>query len=86
MGTNHPHHRHLDSALRRVGKQPQTLAEKLAQPRRHNDEAAIRARRADQEEQERAQERTRRRLEGLRRARLYSFGLAGGRRTYPEER
>jgi hypothetical protein len=61
------------------------LARKLAEPRRRNDEAALRARRAHNEELERAAERTRRKLEQTRRTRLHSFGLAGGRRTFPAE-
>ena len=61
------------------------LKRRLAEPRKRNDEAAIRARRADHQEQERARERTERRLAETRRTRLHSFGLAGGRRTFPQE-
>lgn len=62
------------------------LQRKLSEPRKRNDEAIIRARRAHQEELDRAHERTQRRLAEARRTRLHSFGLAGGRRTFPEER
>lgn len=83
----HPHHQHLESALSRVAKRDgETLAERLAKPRARNDEAVIRARRAHDTELQRAHERTQRRLAESRRTRLHSFGLAGGRRTFPEER
>lgn len=61
------------------------LERRLAEPRRHNDEARDRARRTHQTELERAHERTQRRLAETRRTKLHSFGLAGGRRTFPQE-
>lgn len=82
---DHPHHKHLDSALKRVGEQPPSLAERLAEPRQRNDAARDAAHRRHQTDLEKAHERTRVKLERTRRTRLHTFGLAGGRRTFPEE-